>query len=179
MVIILYVTKYICWNLHFFQNLMSLCFQHISVQNKNNMERNITGIYEITNFWCWYGFQPVRPQICLWFVFQPAGICLIQILVWFWFPASWKLLSGMPTSTAPPSSGWKSNSPPTSSKICLAETFRCQQKTCFEIYNNNHSFFSVFSKIFHSCQPWSKWKHKQAHPADSNGSASPKITKSA
>ena len=73
---------------------------YFSPKWKNNMERNITGIYEITNFWCWYGFQPVRPQICLWFVFQPAGICLIQILVWFWFPSSWKLLSGLPTSTA-------------------------------------------------------------------------------
>ena len=85
----------------------------------------------------------------------------------------------MPTSTAPPSSGWKSNSPPTSSRICLAETFRCQQKTRFEICNNNHIFFSVFSKIFHSGQPWSKCKHKQAHTADSNRSASPKITESA
>ena len=116
---------------------------YFSSKWKNNMERNITEIYEIT--WCWYGFQPVRPHICLWFVFQPAGICLIGILVWFWFPASWKFLSGLPTSTAPPSSSWKSNSPPTRSKICLAETFWCQQKNSFwDIQKQPHFLFCIF-----------------------------------
>ena len=42
--------------------------------------------------------------------------------------------------------------------------------------DNNHIFFSVFSEIFHPGQLRSKCKHKQAHPADSNGSASPSIT---